>query len=183
LSIKEIVPSKVELTPTIRAASPDDLHSVLALFDDAIDWFQTFGNAGQWGAEPFSTQQRQIDRVMGWLSQPGTWIAELPDVKTAGVLALGARHDYIPAVGEDELYVRVLLGSRAPSAKGIGRSLLVFADNEAKMAGVGLLRVDCYRGGSGRLPEFYESCGYTRTEQFQVGEWPGQIFERRVARE
>ena len=48
-------------------------------------------------------------------------------------------------------------------------------------AGVGKLRVDCYAGGSGDLVRWYESCGYTRTDPFLVGDWPGQVLERRVA--
>jgi hypothetical protein len=27
---------------------------------------------------------------------------------------------------------------------------------------------------------FYERCGYTKTETFTVGEWPGQVLERRI---
>jgi GNAT superfamily N-acetyltransferase len=167
--------------PSIRRATPDDLHPVLSLFDSAIEWFKTFGNDEQWGTAPFSTQPRQIERVTQWLSQPGAWIAELPGLPTAGALVLGAKHDYIPAVDEDEIYVRLLIGSHVPEAKGIGRALLAFADDQALSARTSLLRVDCYNGGSGSLPRFYESCGYRRTEQFLVGEWPGQVLERRLS--
>ena len=163
----------------IRPATNQDVDAVLGLFDQAIEWFGTFGNTGQWGTEPFSSQPRQVERVTAWLAETGAWIADLPDLPAAGVLVLGARHDYAPAVPEDELYVRLLLGARMPQARGVGRALLAFADAEAVAAGVQLLRVDCYRGGTGRLVEFYESCGYRRTEEFQVRDWPGQFLERR----
>jgi hypothetical protein len=45
---------------------------------------------------------------------------------------------------------------------------------------VGLLRVDCFAGNDGALVRFYERCGYTKTETFTVGKWPGQVLERRV---
>lgn len=165
---------------TIRPGTPEDLPLVVSLFDDAITWFQTFGNTGQWGAQPFSQQPRQVDRIRGWLSQPGAWIAELPGLPAAGVLVLGSRHDYIPAATEDEVYVRLLLGARGPEAKGVGRALLQFAEVEAANAGVTLLRVDCYSGGSGRLVNFYQSCGFERTQAFLVRDWPGQILQRRI---
>jgi GNAT superfamily N-acetyltransferase len=74
----------------------------------------------------------------------------------------------------------VLIGSRDPRAKGTGRSLLAFADEQALAAGVTLLRVDCYAGGTGDLVRFYESCGYTKTDAFLVGDWPGQVLARIV---
>lgn len=165
----------------IRAAVPEDRDSVLQLFDQAIVWFQAIGNTKQWGTEPFSTQPKQIERVESWLREPGTWMAELPNFGVVGALVLGEKYDHIPAAAEDELYVRLLLGSRLPAAKGVGRALLQFADVEAVRLGGTYLRVDCYNGGDGRLPQFYESCGYQRTEVFQVGEWPGQVLERRLS--
>jgi GNAT superfamily N-acetyltransferase len=168
----------VGAAPLIRPATVDDAASVIALFDQAVEWFQTFGNTGQWGSTPFSSQPRQVERVESWLRHPGGWIAELPGVPVAGVIVLGERHDYVPVVEGDELYVRLLLAARTPEAKGAGRALLAFADGQAASRGVARLRVDCYNGGNGRLPRFYESCGYHRTETFMVREWPGQILER-----
>jgi hypothetical protein len=39
---------------------------------------------------------------------------------------------------------------------------------------------DCFAGNDGALVRFYERCGYTKTETFTVGEWPGQVLERRI---
>ncbi|MFF1877227.1 GNAT family N-acetyltransferase [Leifsonia sp. NPDC058230] len=166
----------------IRHATPADADAILRLFDDAIAWFVSIGNVKQWGTEPFSTQQRQIDRVTGWCAEPGAWVAEHPAIGVCGALVLGEANDYVPAATEPELYVRLLIGSRDARAKGGGRRLLAFADGQAEAAGVEKLRVDCYAGGSGDLVRFYESCGYTRAGVFTVGEWPGQILERRVGR-
>ena len=167
-------------TIAIRHATPADADDILRLFDEAIAWFVSIGNVKQWGTEPFSAQQRQIDRVTGWCAEAGAWVAEHPEAGVCGALVLGEANDYVPAATEPELYVRLLIGSRDPRAKGTGRQLLAFADGQASEAGK--LRVDCYAGGSGDLVRFYESCGYARTGAFTVGEWPGQILERRVSR-
>lgn len=165
---------------TIRPATPSDADAVLGLFDDAVAWFVSIGNTGQWGSEPFSAQQKQVDRVNAWLAGPGAWVAEHPEAGVVGALILGDATDYVPAATEPELYVKVLIGSRDPRAKGTGRSLLAFADEQALAAGVTLLRVDCYAGGTGDLVRFYESCGYTKTDAFLVGDWPGQVLARIV---
>jgi GNAT superfamily N-acetyltransferase len=165
---------------SIRPARPGDADAVLRLFDDAIAWFVTIGNTGQWGTQPFSERPEQVTRVQGWVAEPGAWIAEHPQAGVVGFLALGEATDYVPAATGPELYVRVLIGSRDPRALGTGRRLLEFAHDEARAAGVGTLRVDCYAGGTGDLVRFYESCGYTRTATFTVGAWPGQVLERPV---
>lgn len=64
------------VAPTGRArehlsGDPADATAVLRLFDDAIAWFVRFGNEGQRGREPFSAEQRQVDRVTGWSGEPG----------------------------------------------------------------------------------------------------------------
>ncbi|MCI0157418.1 GNAT family N-acetyltransferase [Leifsonia shinshuensis] len=167
---------------SIRPAGSDDAEAVLRLFDDAIAWFVAIGNTGQWGAEPFSSQPKQVDRVRGWVAEPGSWVAEHPDAGVVGFLALGEATDYVPAATQAEVYVRVLIGSRDARAKGTGRQLLGFADEQARAAGADLLRVDCYAGGTGDLIRFYESCGYHPTTTFTVGAWPGQVLERVVER-
>ncbi|AMB59508.1 GNAT family N-acetyltransferase [Microterricola viridarii] len=167
---------------SLRRAVPGDAPAVLRLFDEAIAWFVQIGNAGQWGTEPFTGQPQWEQRVSGWCAEPDTWVAVHPDLGVCGALVLGDAVGYVPAATEPELYVRSLIGSRDPRAKGTGRRLLALADERAAARGVSLLRVDCYAGGSGELIRFYESCGYTRAVAFTVGaapqEWPGQLLTR-----
>lgn len=166
---------------TLRRATPDDAPAVVKLFDEAIAWFQQIGNTGQWGTQPFSERPDQLERVRSWCGEDGAWVAVDGSGRIAGFLALGPRQEYVPPVDEPELYVRVLIRSHALPVPGVGRRLLEFAEQEARRAGVPLLRVDCYRGGSGDLVRFYESCGYRRTAEFEVKGWPGQVLERRLA--
>ncbi|KQW06598.1 acetyltransferase [Leifsonia sp. Root4] len=168
----------------LRRSVPADAPAVLRLFDEAIAWFVRIGNTGQWGTEPFTGQTLWEERVAEWCTGSESWVATQPELGVCGLLVLGDAGGYVPAATEPELYVRSLIGSRDPRAKGTGRRLLALADERAADAGVGLLRVDCYAGGSGELIGFYESCGYTRTDTFTVEkdpqDWPGQVLARRI---
>lgn len=165
---------------SLRRATPDDVPAVLMLFDEAIEWFVSIGNTGQWGSQPWSTSERQQRRVAEMLALPGAWVAVNDDGSVIGSLVVGEASEDVPPATEPELYVRVLIGSRRPGAKGVGRRLMAHADDLAREAGLGYLRVDCYARGTGRLVEYYESCGYTRLSTFTVEDWPGQVLERRL---
>ncbi|MDR6867500.1 GNAT superfamily N-acetyltransferase [Microbacterium resistens] len=174
-------PSSTELPSAellIRRAGDEDVPAILALFDEVIAWFVSIGNEGQWGAEPWSTQQRRIDQVTELCALPEAWVAEHPGLGVCGVLVLGEAMDYVPPASGPEAYVRLLIASREPRARGIGRHLMGVADDRARALGVDRLRVDCYGGGSGALIRFYESCGYERISVFDVAGWPGQLLGR-----
>jgi GNAT superfamily N-acetyltransferase len=96
-------------------------------------------------------------------------------------MVLGEAQPYVSPATEPEIYVVVPVGSHEPFARGAGAHLLTVADDEARDRNVGLLRVDCFAGNNGALVRFYERCGYSKTETFTVGEWPGQVLERRIA--
>ncbi|GAA1320590.1 GNAT family N-acetyltransferase [Leucobacter albus] len=169
-------------TAAIRRATPNDATAVLALFDAAIAWFTEIGNTEQWGSEPWSTQERQVARIAEACDSPDSWVHITERGEVNGFLVLGDAMPYVPAPEQPELYVRVLIASRAPHARGVGRRLMAFADDRALADGVTELRVDCYRGGSGALVRYYESCGYERTSVFDDGGWPGQVLARSLAR-
>lgn len=163
-----------------RPARASDLNAVLALFDETIEWFVSIGNTQQWGSEPFSSVPRHVERVRTTLALPGAWVAESAEGQVLAVLVLAAPEDDIPAATEPETFVRLLLSSRAPQARGWGRRLMAFAEQRARAAGHRLLRLDCFGGGDEALVRFYESCGLVRAERFMDGDWPVQIMTKRL---
>ncbi|CAB3891021.1 MULTISPECIES: GNAT family N-acetyltransferase [Achromobacter] len=167
---------------TIRRARVEDAPAVLRVFDEVIAWFVDMGNEGQWGSEPWSALPKRIANVTEACALPGAWVAEEPGGGIHGALVLGASMPYVPAATAPEIYVRLLVASRDDRARGLGRRLLAFADEQARAAGVERMRVDCYGGGSGALVRFYESCGYERISTFDVNGWPGQLLGRTLAR-
>lgn len=165
-------------TLIIRRASIADAPAVLRIFDDVIAWFVSIGNAGQWGSEPWSASPQRVGRIEEACSLPDAWVAEDTELGICAALVLGEAMPYVPAATEPENYVRLLVASRDPRVRGIGRRLMAFADERTRAAGLNRLRVDCYGGGSGTLIRFYESCGYDRVTTFDVDGWPGQLLTR-----
>ncbi|MBG0819823.1 GNAT family N-acetyltransferase [Planomonospora sp. ID91781] len=163
----------------IRDGGPDDVRAVLGMFDSAVAWLTAQGRTGQWGSEPFSTDPARVARVEEWAAAGGMRIAEV-DGEPAGCLVVGPAMPYVTPAPEPEVYVRVLVVDRRFPGRGIGAALLERARAEAAEQGISLVRVDCYAGDDGRLVKYYESQGFTRTEPFTVGEWPGQLLEMRL---
>ncbi|MFJ5777093.1 GNAT family N-acetyltransferase [Streptomyces sp. NPDC093094] len=167
----------------IRPGVLSDAPAVLALLDAAIVWMNGRGNTEQWGTTPYSRKPGGTERVERYLTENAPHIAEL-DGRPVGALVLDSGPSPqmpIPPAGEPERYVRLLVSDRRHAGRGVGAALLAHAVVETRRAGVRLLRVDCWAGGGGELVAFYERCGFTPTESFLSGSWPGQVLARRVA--
>ncbi|MBB1152941.1 GNAT family N-acetyltransferase [Amycolatopsis dendrobii] len=164
---------------TIRPGAAGDADVLLGFFDDAVAWLVARGSAGQWGTQPWSTNPKRVERVREFVAEPGFRMAEI-DGKPAGALILGQPMPYTPQVDEPELYVRLLITSRQFTGHRVGSRLLRHSMDEAKRRGIDLVRVDCWAGGDGDLPRYYESQGFKPTEQFTVDGWLGQVLEQRV---
>lgn len=166
----------------IRPGGLADAPAILDMLDGAVAWMNARGNTEQWGTIPYSQQPGGVARVEGYTTENATYIAEL-DGKTAGAMVVGdGPNPWMPIAPADEpeRYVRLLISDRRHAGLGIGAALLVHAEDEARRAGVALLRVDCWAGGGGELVAFYQRCGFTPTERFQVKAWPGQLLVRQV---
>ncbi len=164
----------------IRRGGPDDLPAMMAMLDGAVAWLAEAGRPGQWGSEPWSADEKRTARVADRLRTDVVWIAEI-DGEPAGALTHSSDSpDYVPDAGEPELYVRVLVTSRAFTGRGVGGALLDHAREQARAQGVGLVRVDCYAGDGGGLVRYYESQGFTPVQEFVLDDWPGQLLSDRV---
>ncbi|KDN83759.1 GNAT family N-acetyltransferase [Kitasatospora cheerisanensis] len=171
----------------IRTGGPDSAPDLLRLIDGAVAWLAAQGRTGQWGSVPWSQRPESVARAEQACREQLVRVAERAagggDALGVCVLAEDAP-SYAPPVPERELYVRWLVTDRVHSGSGIGAALVADALRVARGRGIGLLRVDCYAGGDGRLVEQYERLGFTRTATFTVdrptGPWPGQVLEQRV---
>lgn len=163
----------------VRTGDESDEPLLLDLFDASINWMVSRGQTEQWGSTPFSEIPARVAAVQKWASAGGLYICER-DGRPAAAMVLGDAQPYVSPAVEPEVYVVVLVGSHEPFARGAGAHLLSVADDVARARNIPLLRVDCFAGNDGALVRYYERCGYTRTETFQVESWPGQVLERRI---
>ncbi|MEU2679894.1 Predicted N-acetyltransferase YhbS [Streptomyces sp. LamerLS-316] len=166
----------------IRPGGPADAPAILDMLDSAVAWMNARGNTEQWGTVPYSQTSGGPARVEGYTTVNSPFVAELDGVP-AGALVLDSGPNPrmpIPAAGEPELYVRLLVSDRRHAGLGIGSALLAHAVRETRRAGVDLLRVDCWAGGGGELVAYYERNGFVPTDRFLAGTWPGQVLARRV---
>ena len=162
----------------IRRGGPADADAVIALFDEAVAWMAARGQTGQWGTEPMSRNAKMVARVREWAAGDGLWMAE-DGGAPVGALVVGERPEHVHPVDEPELYVELLLSSRARAGERIGARLIEHAVALAHEAGVPLLRVDCWAGAP-KLVGFYAAQGFVRDGTFEVRGWPGQVFSMRL---
>jgi GNAT superfamily N-acetyltransferase len=159
---------------------------MLALLDGAVAWLTGQGRTDQWGTEPFSGLPERVAQMEEYARDFLVRVAETPAGGVAGVCVLADEpQSFVPAAGEPELYVRLLVTDRALRGAGVGAALVADARAEAVRRGVGLLRVDCFGGGDGALARQYERLGFTPSGTFTVERpgrpvWPGRLLEIRL---
>jgi GNAT superfamily N-acetyltransferase len=121
------------------------------------------------------------DAVLAMLDDAVRWLASTG--RRSGRRAgrgdgLGEAPAYVLAADAPEVYVLLLVTSRAHAGRGVGAALLDHAHAEAVERGATRLRVDCWAGGDGALVRYYEAAGFMATARFTVGDWEGQLLER-----
>jgi GNAT superfamily N-acetyltransferase len=163
----------------IRPGELSDEFALLGMFDEAVAWLVTRGQAGQWGDQPWSQAEKGRRTVRGVVEGGGLHVLERCH-HVVGALEVGDRFDYAKPVDVSELYVRLVLTSRAEAGQSLGRLLIEKAAELAQDRGAVLLRVDCWAGAPS-LVGWYESCGFERSHNFSLGHWHGQVLEKPVA--
>jgi GNAT superfamily N-acetyltransferase len=164
---------------TIRQGTPEDLPAILRLFDDALAWLVARGQTGQWGTQPFRERPQFAARLRSFFDDSTAWLAEAEGAPV-GIVFGGAAEAFVPQTDEPEVYVKGLVTARQLAGRGIGAALLQRVFEQARGAGIDLVRVDCWAGAP-RLVRWYEEQGFTATRRFTVGEWEGQQLERRLS--
>jgi GNAT superfamily N-acetyltransferase len=173
----------------IRTGGPDDVPAILAMLDATMEWLVAQERTGQWGDQPWSTDEARIAHVNAYATDHLMRIAEDADGRLVGVCVLSQElSPYIPPADVPELYIRFLATDRTRKNTGIGAALIADARAETARRGLPLLRVDCYGGDDRRLVAAYRALGFTEAEAFEVerpdgSRWPGQLLEIRLGGE
>jgi GNAT superfamily N-acetyltransferase len=164
----------------IRKGGAHDTDTLLEMFDGAVAWLAARGSAGQWGTDPWSRVPHRAQRVRDMAANDGLRIAEIDGVPAGAVLLVEECPPYVPAAGEPELYIGLLVISREYAGRRVGARLIRLALEEASQRGISLVRLDCWAGGNGDLVRYYQRQGFKPTEQFDLDGWIGQVFEQWV---
>jgi RimJ/RimL family protein N-acetyltransferase len=158
----------------IRIGVPEDEPTLLRLFDEAIAWLVARGQTSQWGSAPYSSRPAGVEQAHRLAGDGGLRIAEL-NGQPVGALVIGPAPGYIAPADCEELYIQLLLSSRAHAGQQIGTRLIERAVTEARQRRCEQIRVDCWAGASG-LIAWYERQGFARSDRFELNGWTGQIF-------
>ena len=132
-------------------------------------------------ARPANGDQRRIprgplasSRSHRLAGDEGLRIAERAG-QPVGAPVIGPAPGYVPPADCEELYIQLLLTSRAHAGQQIGTRLIERAVTEARQRACEQLRVDCWAGAPG-LIAWYERHGFVRSDTFELNGWNGQIF-------
>jgi GNAT superfamily N-acetyltransferase len=152
----------------LRVATADDTPAVVALYDEAVDWLAGRGLSDQWGTKPFSERPDVVALIRARVESGAMWLAHNGGLLLGAIVLGDEAPSYVDPAGEREIYISGFITSRAPDARAAGRLLLHHAKTAAADAGISLLRLDCYAGGTGGLVAYYESVGFEQVTRFTV---------------
>lgn len=165
----------------ITPAREEDLDEILALFDEAIEWLGARGLSGQWGTRPTSELPQMQNRFREWIERGSLFVAR-SDGELVGTVAVGAG---VPAYAAEVLaplpgpafYLEAFATTRRHAGSGIGAQILSWAEEYTTRQGQRYLRLDCWADNPG-LCAYYKRAGYRAIDEFFVGTWRGQLFEK-----
>jgi GNAT superfamily N-acetyltransferase len=173
-------------TLLITPAQREDLPEVLALFDETVAWLVSRGIVDQWGTAPFSEHQSRWAQFQRWIDRGAMFVARHHN-KIIGTLAVGGEAPwyltrYYPEFPPSAFYLEAFTTSRSVAGRGIGRTLLQWAEQYTLQSGKSELWLDCWADNPD-LCCYYQGAGFVPREQFNVGEWRGQFFDKQLVQE
>jgi GNAT superfamily N-acetyltransferase len=136
-------------------ASPSDENLVVSIYTEIGTWLhQSKGITGQWFKQLSCSDARHFINT-------GELYVVFKGEDNIGALRLSAEPDHLwtdcPAIA---LYLHSLAVRRAFAGQDLGRTMLAWAEEQAKAAGKSYLRLDCMAGNS-YLRRYYTDAGYT----------------------
>jgi GNAT superfamily N-acetyltransferase len=169
---------------SVAPASSSDLYPILRLFDETVNWLNARGLGNQWGNELFSTSLDRHKQFLQWIHTDALFVAHFQG-QIVGSLALNPiapwyiaqRWELFPI---SSLYLEAFTTSRALAGRGLGRSLLMWAEHYAREIGKTAIWLDCWADNPA-LIHYYEQAGFMPREIFLVHAWRGQLFEKQLA--
>lgn len=142
----------------IRLAKKEDLENVLELLVNAASWLQTKGTK-QWDYY-LTDLEGNKEEVIDSIEKESTYIVEHNGIVMATLTLESAPNEWDVDVwgeeaGDDVAYLHRLAVHRDFAGKGIGASLLDWAENAMRTSGKKSIRFDCIADNEG-LTRYYQ---------------------------
>ena len=169
----------------IQPAVSGDAQYILEVSDKATVWLLEHGFAEQWGAEPPSSEPVFVARVSSWISDGEAVVAVDSHGDVHGYAVTGSfPPPYMdPIVAkravEDAYYVYTVASRMRPESRGVGRSLIMWAAEQARSSGVTYLRLDCWAENAA-LRAYYQDLGFEECDTYVDEGWPGAVMQLRL---
>ena len=169
----------------IRPAVSTDAVAIVHVSDEATAWLVEHGLSEQWGAEPPSREPVFVARVSSWISDGEAVVAIDSNGYVHGYAVTGSfPPPYMdPIVAkravEDAYYVYTVATRMRPGSRGAGRSLIMWALEQAREGGVTYLRLDCWAENA-LLGAYYRNLGFEECDTYVDEGWSGAIMQLRV---
>jgi GNAT superfamily N-acetyltransferase len=166
----------------IRRAVSGDAKDILDVSDEATVWLVEHGMSEQWGAEPPSSEPVFVARVSSWIRDGEAVVAIDSNAEMHGYAVTGSfPPPYMdPIVAKraiaDAYYVYTVATRMRPESKGAGRSLIMWAADQARSLGVTYLRLDCWAVNA-PLRGYYQSLGFQECDAYVDEGWPGAVLQ------
>ena len=172
-------------TSQIRPARSGDAAQILAVTDEATVWLVDHGLSEQWGGEPPSSESAFVSRVSSWIRDGQAMVAIDASGDLHGYAVSGSFPPpyFDPTVArravEDAYYVYTVASRMRPESRGVGRSLIMWAAEQARSSGVTYLRLDCWAENAA-LRAYYQDLGFEECDTYVDEGWPGAVMQLRV---
>jgi GNAT superfamily N-acetyltransferase len=176
------VPQPVTDPWRIRPAVAGDEESILTVTDEAAAWLVRHRLSEQWGAEPPSWEPVFVARASSWVSDGEAVVAVDADGVVQAYAVTGSfPPPYMDEVVarraiEDAYYVYTVASRMRAESRGAGRSLIMWAVEQARGLGVTYLRLDCWARNA-RLRAYYEGLGFEECDAYVDEGWPGAVLQ------
>lgn len=155
----------------IRPARSGDAAQILSVSDEATVWLVDHGLSGQWGEHPPSSETTFVSRVSSWIRDGQAMVAIDAKGDVHGYAVSGSfPPPYLdPTVAqrvvEDAYCVYTVASRMRPASRGVGRSLLLWAEGRARALGVTYLRLHCWADNAA-LQAYYEKLGFGECDAY-----------------
>ena len=167
------------MTPQVRIAGREALRAFVALAEDAADWLWQRG-IHQWKPGSIRAQQAELAAKLGecWLVT-----AFAGGNLVAGCLLTRHLPGYwsgrTARAGGGAAYLERLVVSRASAGQGLSSSLVAAAEDLARDARLGTLRLDCWAGNE-TLKALYRGLGFRAVAEHKSDGHRICLFEKEV---